>query len=58
VKEKVDVPTPMTFDDDMDMLNNDEAPLIKDGSPPPIEIPSTWCRTLSSRSLEGRVMSS
>jgi hypothetical protein len=38
VKEKVDVPTPMTFDDDMDMLNNDEAPLIKDGSPPPIEM--------------------
>jgi hypothetical protein len=26
---------PTTFDDDMDLLDNDEAPLIKDGSPPP-----------------------
>jgi hypothetical protein len=35
VKEKVDAPTPTTFDDDMDLLDDDEAPLIKDGSPPP-----------------------
>jgi hypothetical protein len=35
VKEKVDAPTPTTSDDDMDLLDNDEAPLIKDGSPPP-----------------------
>jgi hypothetical protein len=34
VKEKVDVIAPMTFDDDIDLLDNDEAPLIKDGSPP------------------------
>jgi hypothetical protein len=35
VKEKVDTPAPTTFDDDMDLLDDDEAPLIKDGSPPP-----------------------
>jgi hypothetical protein len=35
VKEKVDVPAPMTSDNDMVLLDNDEAPLIKDGSPPP-----------------------
>jgi hypothetical protein len=36
VKEKVDTPTPTTSNDDMDLLDDDEAPLIKDGSPPPI----------------------
>jgi hypothetical protein len=36
VKEKVDTPTPMTSNDDMDLLDDDEASLIKDGSPPPI----------------------
>jgi hypothetical protein len=35
VKEKVDAPVPTTSDDDMDLLDDDEAPLIKDGSPPP-----------------------
>jgi hypothetical protein len=35
VKEKVDTPVPMTSDDDMDLLDDDEASLIKDGSPPP-----------------------
>jgi hypothetical protein len=35
VKEKVDAPAPMTSDDDMALLDNDEAALIKDGSPPP-----------------------
>jgi hypothetical protein len=35
VKEKAVVPTPVTFDDDMDLLDDDEALLIKDGSPPP-----------------------
>jgi hypothetical protein len=35
VKEKADTPAPMTFDDDMDLLDDDESPLIKDGSPPP-----------------------
>jgi hypothetical protein len=35
VKENVDTPTPTTSDDDMDLLDDDEAPLIKDESPPP-----------------------
>jgi hypothetical protein len=35
VKDKVDTPAPTTSDDDMDLLDDDEAPLIKDGSPPP-----------------------
>jgi hypothetical protein len=35
VKEKTDVPIPTTFDDDMDLLDDNESPLIKDGSPPP-----------------------
>jgi hypothetical protein len=35
VKEKVDTPAPTTFDDNMDLLDDDEAPLIKEGSPPP-----------------------
>jgi hypothetical protein len=34
VKEKANTPAPMTSDDDMGLLNNDEAPLIKDGSLP------------------------
>jgi hypothetical protein len=35
VKEKVNTPAPMTSNEDMDLLNDDEAPLIKDGSSPP-----------------------
>jgi hypothetical protein len=35
VKEKTRTPTLMASDDDMDLLDDDEAPLIKDGSPPP-----------------------
>jgi hypothetical protein len=38
VKEKVDTPAPTTSDDDMDLLDDDEAPWIKDGSPPPIDM--------------------
>jgi hypothetical protein len=34
VKEKIDTPAPMTSDDDMDLLDDDKAPLIKHGSPP------------------------
>jgi hypothetical protein len=36
VKDKAGTTAPMTFNDDMYLLDNDEAPLIKDGSPPPI----------------------
>jgi hypothetical protein len=35
VKEKATVTTPVTFDNDMDLLDDDEALLIKGGSPPP-----------------------
>jgi hypothetical protein len=34
VKEKADTPAPTTSDDNMDLLDDDESPLIKDGSPP------------------------
>jgi hypothetical protein len=35
VKGKADAPAPTTSDNDMDLLDDDEPPLIKDGSPPP-----------------------
>jgi hypothetical protein len=38
VKEKVDTTTPTTSDDGVDLLDDDEAPLIKDGSPPPTDM--------------------
>jgi hypothetical protein len=34
VKEKANIPALMTSDDDMDLLDNNESPLIKDGSLP------------------------
>jgi hypothetical protein len=34
VKEKTSVSTPTTYDDDMDLLDEDESRLIKDGSSP------------------------
>jgi hypothetical protein len=33
VKDRANTPAPTTSNDDMDLLDNDEAPLIKDGSP-------------------------
>jgi hypothetical protein len=47
VKEKVDAPTPTTSDDNMDLLNDNEAPLIKDGSPPPTGMDIKMVFTLS-----------
>jgi hypothetical protein len=35
VKDKTSTPTLIAFDHDMDLLDNNDAPLIKDGSPPP-----------------------
>jgi hypothetical protein len=35
VKEKVNTPAPTTSNDNMELLDDNEAPLIKDGSPPP-----------------------
>jgi hypothetical protein len=34
VKEKANTPEPTTSNNDMDLLDDDEAPLIRDGSPP------------------------
>jgi hypothetical protein len=31
VKEKINTPAPMTSDDEMDLLDDNKAPLIKDG---------------------------
>jgi hypothetical protein len=33
VEEKTDIPSPTTSDDDMDLLDDDKSPLIKDESP-------------------------
>jgi hypothetical protein len=46
VKVKADIPTPMTYDDDVDLLDNDESPLIKNGSPPPIDMDINMVFTL------------
>jgi hypothetical protein len=47
VKEKVDTPTPTTFDDDMDLLDDGMVLLIKDGSPPPTGMGINMVFTLS-----------
>jgi hypothetical protein len=46
VKEKANILAPMFFDDDMDLLDDDEAPLIKDGSPPPTSMDVNMVFTL------------
>jgi hypothetical protein len=46
VKEKANTPAPMTSNDDMDMLDDDEAPLIKDESPPPTSMDINMVFTL------------
>jgi hypothetical protein len=57
VKEKVDTPTPTTSDDDMDLLDDNEAPLIKDGSPPSIamDINMVFIPTAEFRGIEEEV---
>jgi hypothetical protein len=47
VKEKANTPAPRTFDDDMELLDDDDAPLIKDGSPPPASMDTNMVFTLS-----------
>jgi hypothetical protein len=47
VKEKANTPAPITSDDDTDLLDDDESPLIKDGSPPPIDMDINKVFTLS-----------
>jgi hypothetical protein len=46
VKEKINAPVFMTSDDDMDLLDDDKAPLIKDGSPPPTSMDINMLFTL------------
>jgi hypothetical protein len=46
VKEKVNTSAPTTSDDNMDMLDDDEVPLIKDESPPPIGMDTNMVFTL------------
>jgi hypothetical protein len=46
VKEKTDIPTPTASDDNMDLMDVDESPLIKDGSPQPTSMDITMMFTL------------
>jgi hypothetical protein len=46
VKEKANTPTPTTSDNDMDLLDNSESPLIKDGSPSPTDMDINMVFTL------------
>jgi hypothetical protein len=50
VKEKANnTPSPMASDDGMDLLDDDEAPLIKDGSPPPTSMDINMVFLLSAK---------
>jgi hypothetical protein len=46
VKEKISTPALIASDDDMDLLDDDESPLIKDGSPLPTNIDINMAFTL------------
>jgi hypothetical protein len=46
VKEKANTPAPTTSDNGMDLLNNDEPPLIKNGSSPPTSMDVNMVFTL------------
>jgi hypothetical protein len=46
VKERADTPTPTTSDDDMDLLDDYEPPLTKDGSPPSTDMDINMVFTL------------
>jgi hypothetical protein len=58
VKEKVNTPAPATSDDDMDLLDDDEIPLIKDGSPPPtgMDINMVFTLPVEFRGIEEEVV--
>jgi hypothetical protein len=47
VKERANTPAPTTSNDDMDLLDDDETLLIKDGSPPPTSMDINMVFTLS-----------
>jgi hypothetical protein len=46
VKEKTIIPAPTTSNDDMDVLDDNESPLIKGGSPPPTDMDINMVFTL------------
>jgi hypothetical protein len=49
VEEKADIPTPTNSEDDMNLLDDNESPLIKNGSPPPISMDINMVFTLSAK---------
>jgi hypothetical protein len=49
VKEKADTPAPTTSNDDMDLLDNDKASLIKDGSLPSTDMDISMVFTLPAK---------
>jgi hypothetical protein len=57
VEEKADIPAPMISDEDMDLQDDDESPLIKDGSSPLIGMDINMVFTLPAefRGAEGEV---
>jgi hypothetical protein len=46
VKEKANTPAPTTSNDDMELLDDDESPAIKDGPPPLISLDINMVFTL------------
>jgi hypothetical protein len=53
VKENTSTPALTASDDDMDLLDDEESPLIKDGSPPPTGMNSNMVFTLSVQGRRG-----
>jgi hypothetical protein len=53
VKEKTSTPALTASDDDMDLLDDEESPLIKDGSLPPADMNSNMVFTLSVQGRRG-----
>jgi hypothetical protein len=54
VKKKASTPAPMTSNDDMDLLDDDEAPLFKDRSPQPTSMDINMVFTPSAGVLRRR----
>jgi hypothetical protein len=46
VKEKTSAPALIAYDDDMDLLDDDASPLIKDETPPPTDMDINMVLTL------------
>jgi hypothetical protein len=47
VKEKTSAPALIAYDDDMDLLDDDASPLIKDETPPPTDMDINMVLTLA-----------